>query len=86
MVARLKLKGIDGRAPPGVNDSCLALAPVAWKQAASHTTICGLKTCSMGVATSSNCWEALKLLHTKACWKQLAGQVNDLGYGDNCSR
>ena len=22
MVARLKLKGIDGRAPPGVNNSC----------------------------------------------------------------
>ena len=24
MVARLKLKGIDGRAPPGVNFNCLA--------------------------------------------------------------
>jgi hypothetical protein len=24
MVARLKLKGIDGRAPPGVNVTCLA--------------------------------------------------------------
>ncbi len=24
MVAKLKLKGIDGRAPPGVNINCLA--------------------------------------------------------------
>jgi hypothetical protein len=38
MVARLKLKGIDGRAPPGVK---LALAPVREKPLAIHRQIAG---------------------------------------------
>ena len=57
MVARLKLKGIDGRAPPGVK--YIALAPVAGKPAASWVV------CKHNSATPSNCWNLLKPLHTK---------------------
>ena len=78
MVARLKLKGIDGRAPPGVN---VALAPVAQKWAASRTGD-HLLPCP---ATPSNCWKTLKPCIPRHDWKQHAGQVNNLGYGDNCS-
>ena len=44
MVARLKLKGIDGRAPPGVNHRKLAAATLLFKavrkgEAVSHSVL-----------------------------------------------
>ena len=40
MVARLKLKGIDGRAPPGVNHRKLAAATLLFKAARKGEVVC----------------------------------------------
>jgi hypothetical protein len=67
MVARLKLKGIDGRAPPGVNKA-KGSAPVRSEgcpQTPSHTSVLASphrQCCTLWRATSSNCWKPLKLL------------------------
>ena len=41
MVARLKLKGIDGRAPPGVNNhNCFAAVTLHLKAARKGEVVC----------------------------------------------
>jgi hypothetical protein len=67
MVARLKLKGIDGRAPPGVIEIRVALAP---QSAGFNPALVGHRP-----MTLSNCGEVLRARRTKAgmetsCWPQ----------------
>ena len=65
MVARLKLKGIDGRAPPGVNHALAPKSPletgrlVGWPRYGEGP----------GPATLSNCGEVLRASATKPAWK-----------------
>ena len=66
MVARLKLKGIDGRAPPGVEDSRLQRLRAAADQAA-------LVGPQRGPATLSNCGEALDGFGCQAFARERAG-------------
>ena len=71
MVARLKLKEIDGRAPPGVR---IALS----RSSALNSSLKGLvvalmKTSRFKPATPSNCGELLKLSITKLLLKGNSG-------------
>ena len=64
MVARLKLKGIDGRAPPGVN-ILLAAGNLLQKAARKGEVVSKLMLVQvhhgMAWATLSNCGKLLKL-------------------------
>ena len=96
MVARLKLKGIDGRAPPGVNTSPQGLtAPKSWlpgsvlstdfrvnsyQLVGSHEII---KHHCVGSGNAIKLREVPKTLSTKRSSKELRGRGNDLGYGKN---
>ena len=93
MVAKLKLKGIDGRAPPGVEERTCSSASDEEACVASRRErrclLCAIHTkcdAPRPLATPSHCWKLLKPLHTKARWKRHAGRWwNHVGYGDNCT-
>ena len=65
MVARLKLKGIDGRAPPGVNVNSLAAVALLRTAARKGEVVSQKKNLNASPtsmwATPSNCGELLKL-------------------------
>jgi hypothetical protein len=71
MVARLKLKGIDGRAPPGVEPAALLKTNWAVKVNAIKKVFASPRILKR--ATPSNCGNTLKLLTTKHKWKRLCG-------------
>jgi hypothetical protein len=76
MVARLKLKEIDGKAPPGVTAVTLRL-----KASPEEGRWCPQRA-SRSAATPPNCGEPLKLQLPSPPPKGVGGQV-DPGYGDN---
>ena len=82
MVARLKLKGIDGRAPPGVNHRqqpqrlCSIKPPERVRWCPPFVLV------PVG-AMHSNCGESLKPKLPSRLSKEVGGQVSSLGYGDN---
>jgi len=77
MVARLKLKEIDGRAPPGVRSKCRSSAPDSTPAAGGGVLV--PTSCSSRAATPSNCGELLKPLATKLVLYSTSGWVNNLG-------
>ena len=91
MVARLKLKEIDGRAPPGVNSlqhAAVALLHIAarrgfggrsWRMPNANASLLSRK------ATPSNCGKPLKRSLQSRRPKGGGGQVNSLGYWNNVS-
>jgi len=85
MVARLKLKGIDGRAPPGVNFQQLAAVALLRTAARKGEVVWSFKNASPLelAATPSNCGKLLKLGHQPCQRKLRGGQVNSLGYGNS---
>jgi hypothetical protein len=83
MVARLKLKGIDGRAPPGVNIAARRSVSALKSEARKGWR---LTSPSLRCATCSNCGKPLKLRLPSRFSKDVGGQVNRLGYGNNVVR
>ena len=86
MVARLKLKEIDGRAPPGVNASFVCRNKQDLLQPPERVS--GLPSIMasrpLRTATPSNCGELLKPLATAAHRKVgVQHQGNNLGDGKN---
>lgn len=88
MVARLKLKEIDGRAPPGVNRFSVAAVALLPKAARKGQCVFlpalrrGEPSASLlAEATPSNCGKLLKPASPSRRRKGVGGRGNDLGYG-----
>ena len=89
MVARLKLKEIDGKAPPGVNIAITASRSSSAPESSPKGLVvhlwhpAELNASPPRRATPPNCGDPLKLQIPSRCSKDSGGQVNCLGYGHN---
>ena len=91
MVARLKLKEIDGRAPPGVNFYSICRSNSAPESSPKGLVVflatphrpAQLSASCLWAATPSNCGKPLKSSLPSQRPKGVGGQVNCLGYGHN---
>src|ERR1700684_1624670 len=91
MVARLKLKGIDGRAPPGVNrftagrsSSAPNSSPKGGGGSSPSFSNLNASPPFEGGRHPQIAGELLKLCIPSLVAKARGGQVNSLGYGNKC--